>query len=272
MNKNKNREGHRRVVFIIPTLCTVGTIFCGFYSITSVMRDEFNLAAIAIGIAVVCDGMDGRLARLTNSSSEFGVQIDSLADIATFGIAPAFLAYYWGLGNLQEIPSFSQHLEQLGWIICFGYLVCGAMRLARFNTQTKPSQSSPKSSEKRFVGMPIPAGAGLIAATVHFNPEPIRCWTMGIGWIVAISVLSFLMVSTIRYPSFKHFDFKKRNRYINVVFLGLTVALIHQYSQVVLLILAVSYVSSGLVVRFINMFKTTNESLLTPNTFDVNDE
>lgn len=245
----------------------MGTIFCGFYSITSVMRDEFDLASIAIGIAVVFDGMDGRVARLTNSSSEFGVQIDSLADIATFGIAPAFLAYCWGLENLQKI-TFSQHLEQLGWIICFGYLVCGAMRLARFNTQTKTS----KSSEKRFVGMPIPAGAGLIAATVHFSPEPISCWTMGIGWMVIISFLSFLMVSTIRYPSFKHFDFKKRNRYINVVFLGLAIALIHQYSQVVLLILAVSYVFSGLVVRFINMFKTTNKSLLTPNTFDVNDK
>ena len=115
MNKNKNREVLRRGVFILPTLCTVGTIFCGFYSITSVMRDEFNLAAIAIGIAVVCDGMDGRLARLTNSSSEFGVQIDSLADIATFGIAPAFLAYCWGLENLQKI-TFSQFVIQVLWL------------------------------------------------------------------------------------------------------------------------------------------------------------
>ena len=120
--------------------------------------------------------------------------------------------------------------------------------------------------------MPIPAGAGFIAATVHFSPEPISCWTTGIGWMVTISFLSFLMVSTIRYPSFKHFDFKKRNRYINVVFLGLAIGLIHQYSQVALLILAVSYVASGLVVKFMNMFKNTNESLLTPNTFDVNDK
>ena len=146
------------------------------------------------------------------------------------------------------------------------------MRLARFNNQSKSSQSSSKYSEKRFVGMPIPAGAGLIAATVHFNPEPISYWAIGVGWMVIISFLSFLMVSTIRYPSFKHFDFKKRNRYINVAFLGLAIALIHQYSQVVLLILAVSYVSSGLFVKFISMFKTTNGSLLTPDTLDLNDE
>ncbi len=273
MNKHKNRKYVlRRGVFILPTLCTIGTIFCGFYSITSVMRSEFDQAAIAIGIAVVFDGMDGRIARLTNSSSEFGVQIDSLADVATFGIAPALLAYYWGLGNLQAIQSFSQHLEQLGWVICFGYLVCGAMRLARFNTQSESSKSAPKYSEKRFVGMPIPAGAGLIAATVHYNPEPISCWAIGVGWMLIISFMSFLMVSTIRYPSFKYFDFKKRNRYINVAFLGLAIALIHQYSQVVLLILAVSYVSSGLVVKFISMFKTTNGSLLTPDTLDLNDE
>lgn len=273
MKKNRNtRYVLRRGVFILPTLFTIGTIFCGFYAISSVMRDEFNQAAIAIGVAVVFDGMDGRIARLTNSCSEFGVQIDSLADVATFGIAPAFLAYHWGLGNLLELQSYSRHLEQLGWVICFGYLVCGAMRLARFNTQNKTTHISSNYSEKRFVGMPIPAGAGLIAATVHLNPEPIRYWIIGLGWVVLIAFLSFLMVSTIRYPSFKHFDFKKRNRYINVFFLALSVALIHQYSQVVLIILAIAYASSGLVVKFISMFRTLNDSLLTTDIPKSSDE
>jgi CDP-diacylglycerol--serine O-phosphatidyltransferase len=264
----KNRR-FRRGIYILPTLFTIGTIFCGFYALISTMKGEFDLAAIAIGLAVVFDGMDGRIARLTNSCSEFGVQMDSLADVVTFGLAPSVLAYIWGLKSIAPtFPSYAKHVQQIGWIVCFAFLICGTMRLARFNIQTTKPQSSSAQTllKKYFIGMPIPAGAGMIAAIIHFIPEPINHWSVGALWNILIGFLAFLMISTIRYPSFKDVDLRSRKSYINVYLLAMLIALIYLYSQVVLLVLATVYASSGLLAKVYNLLKHKNEAILSSDT------
>jgi CDP-diacylglycerol---serine O-phosphatidyltransferase len=253
----------RRGIYILPTLFTIGTIFCGFYSVINTMKGEFDLAAIALGFAVVCDGLDGRIARLTNSCSEFGVQMDSLADVITFGLAPAVLAYLWGAKSIvATVPPYAKHVQQIGWIVCFAFVICGAMRLARFNIQTTKPQPPTASSKKSFVGMPIPAGAALIAAIVHFTPDPITHWPAGALWNILVGLLAFLMISTIRYPSFKHIDMRSRKSYVSFYLLALLVALIYLYSQVVLLILATIYASSGFLMKIYQMAKHKNEAIL----------
>ena len=253
----------RRGIYILPTLFTIGTIFCGFYAVINTMKGEFDLAAMALGFAVVCDGLDGRIARLTNSCSEFGVQMDSLADVITFGLAPAVLAYLWGAKAIvATVPPYAKHVQQIGWIVCFAFVICGAMRLARFNIQTTKPQPPTTSSKKSFVGMPIPAGAGLIAAIVHFTPDPITHWPAGALWNILVGFLAFLMISTIRYPSFKHIDMRSRKSYVSFYLLALLVALIYLYSQVVLLILATVYATSGFLMKIYQMMKHKNEVIL----------
>jgi CDP-diacylglycerol--serine O-phosphatidyltransferase len=260
--QTKSRQP-RRGIYILPTLFTIGTIFCGFYAVINTMKGEFDLAAIALGFAVVCDGLDGRIARLTNSCSEFGVQMDSLADIITFGLAPAVLAYLWGAKSIvATVPPYAKHVQQIGWIVCFAFVICGAMRLARFNIQTSKPQPLTTSSKKSFVGMPIPAGAGLIAAIVHFTPESITQWPAGALWNILVGFLAFLMISTIRYPSFKHIDMRSRKSYVSFYLLALLVALIYLYSQVVLLILATVYATSGFLMKIHQMVKHKNEVIL----------
>jgi CDP-diacylglycerol--serine O-phosphatidyltransferase len=253
----------RRGIYILPTLFTIGTIFCGFYAVINTMKGEFDLAAMALGFAVVCDGLDGRIARLTNSCSEFGVQMDSLADVITFGLAPAVLAYLWGAKAIvATVPPYAKHVQQIGWIVSFAFVICGAMRLARFNIQTTKPQLPAAISKKSFVGMPIPAGAGLIAAIVHFTPEPITQWPVGALWNILVGFLAFLMISTIRYPSFKHLDMRSRKSYVSFYLLALLVALIYLYSQVVLLILATAYATSGFLMKIYQMMKHRNEVIL----------
>jgi CDP-diacylglycerol--serine O-phosphatidyltransferase len=258
----------RRGIYILPTLFTIGTIFCGFYAVINTMKGEFDLAAMALGFAVVWDGLDGRIARLTNSCSEFGVQMDSLADVITFGLAPAVLAYLWGAKAIvATVPPYAKHVQQIGWIVCFAFVICGAMRLARFNIQTTRPQPPTPSSKKSFVGMPIPAGAGLIAAIVHFTPEPITHWPIGALWNILVGFLAFLMISTIRYPSFKHIDMRSRKSYVSFYLLALMVALIYLYSQVVLLILATVYATSGILMKIYQMVKHKNEVILPADQF-----
>lgn len=259
-NQSRNRK-FRRGIYVLPTLFTIGTIFCGFYAMINILKGEFDLAAVAIGIAVVCDGLDGRIARLTNSCSDFGIQIDSLADVMTFGMAPAVLAYVWGMKSLEPtFPPYAKHVQQIGWIVCFAFVICGAMRLARFNIQSvKLPGAGGVPSKKNFVGMPIPAGAGMVAAVIHFFPDPINYWTVGALWGLLVGFLSFLMISTIRYPSFKSFDLRSRRSYVNVCLLALLIALIYLYSQIVLLILATVYASSGLIAKLYHLVQHRNE-------------
>jgi len=260
---SSKKQGFRRGIYILPTLFTIGTIFCGFYAVTNAAKGEFNLAAIALGFAVVFDGMDGKIARMTNSCSEFGVQVDSLADVVTFGLAPSLLAYFWGLQTLSLVSPYSQHVQQIGWIVCFGFLVCGVMRLARFNIQSGQPDRAGRFSQKPFVGMPIPAGAAMVAAVVHFSPKPIDYWVVGALWNVLVAFLAYLMVSTIKYPSFKHIDLKSRKRYVSVLLLSMIVALIYHYSEIVLLILATTYVCSGIFLKIASLIRQKRANVLT---------
>jgi CDP-diacylglycerol--serine O-phosphatidyltransferase len=265
----------RKAVFLVPSLFTVGNIFCGFYSVTESLAgaqalslhdlatatEHFDRAAINIGFAYLFDGLDGRIARMTHASTEFGVELDSIADVVSFGIGPAILAFTWGYGMMPQ-------LHKIAWAVSFLFLICGALRLARFNVQAhKPApklvSGNPKTDKKAFVGMPIPAGAALIAAIVHFTPMPISSRTgfsfsiagqpivldsvvFGGAMIFLVAFLGFLMVSTIRYSSFKGMG--ARRYHPRVLFLGLTLVIlaIWFYSRWTLLLLAVTYVSHGL--------------------------
>ncbi|MBI4853796.1 MAG: CDP-diacylglycerol--serine O-phosphatidyltransferase [Acidobacteria bacterium] len=278
----RRRPDLRKGVYIVPSLLTTANIFCGFYSVLEALKGfqkvalssslgndlayaqaavhHFDIAAICIGFSVLFDFLDGRIARMTNTTSEFGVELDSLADVLSFGIAPAVLAYTWGYSPIVD-------LQKVGWAVSFMFLVCGALRLARFNVLArKPVQD--KSVKKYFVGMPIPAGASLIAAIVHFTPIPIimrktQIDILGINLdssfysvllMMLTAVLGLLMVSTIRYSNFKNTSGKPgMSKYQAVLLASVMVMAIYQWSQVVLLIMATCYVSLGPVAKILSL-------------------
>ncbi len=267
------RRGVRRGMYVLPSLFTVGTLACGYYAILSAHRAGEMLAAAAagtvasnaselgalaaaaldnaskaIGWAIVFDGLDGRIARMTNTASPFGRELDSLADVITFGVAPAVLAYVWGvraIGDLAGTELFIHHIHEVAGILTFAYVICGAARLARFNIDTV----KPTSDRRFFVGMPIPAAAGFVAAVVHFYKQPLTTWPISLAWLVVVGFLGFLMVSRMRYWSFKTLDLRKRRSYLAIVFIGLIIAGIWLYSEPVLLTLGITYAISGIVLR-----------------------
>ncbi|HTS67536.1 MAG TPA: CDP-diacylglycerol--serine O-phosphatidyltransferase [Terriglobia bacterium] len=266
------RRGIRRGIYVLPSLFTVGTLVCGYFAILSTLRagqflaaagtgdiplggpDFLALAATAldnaaraIGWAIVFDGLDGRIARLTNTASPFGRELDSLADVITFGVAPAILAYVWGTRALEGITTSHHHFREFAWIITFAYVICGAARLARFNIDTV----KPSSDRRFFVGMPIPAAAGFVAAVVHWFKAPVTSWTFASGWLVVVGILGFLMVSRMRYWSFKTLDLRKRRSYLTIIFIALIMGGIWLFSEPTLLIIAITYAVSGIVLRFI---------------------
>ncbi len=238
----------RRTVYIIPSLFTVGNIFAGFYSIISAYHGEYNRAALAIGIAVVLDGLDGRIARMTGATSDFGLQLDSLADIISFGVAPAVLIYAWGFEDLGNFARFSAFL----------FLICGAMRLARFNIQTVEM--------KHFAGMPIPAGAGMIAAIVHFFGDPPESMIAKSLLVGMTYLLALLMISSIRFFSFKRLHLSKGKSHLYVLGMAVIIAGVVFYSEIVLLIMASFYALSGLVVRLVHEIRRAlGRSVPNPN-------
>ena len=215
---------------------------------------HFALAAKALGFAVFFDGLDGRIARMTNTASDFGRELDSLADVLTFGIAPAVLAFIWGvffvLGPDGQPGPITNHLHRAGYLIAFFYLLCGAVRLARFNVQTNPMPKNPgRSDRKYFVGMPIPAAAALIAAVVFMDDAPVRSFAFSIFWLVCVAISGLLMVSTWRYPSFKQISVSKPRTPMIVLIVGGVAFLIWEWPQPVLLLAAVVYAASGIVIR-----------------------
>jgi len=220
-----------RSVFVLPSLLTVGNIFCGYYAILATMHGNYNQAAYCIGIAIILDMLDGRIARLTNSCTGFGLQLDSLADVISFGIAPSVLAFVWGLSMAEP---------RLAWTAAFTFTICGAMRLARFNIQA--------SNLKHFVGLPIPAAGGAIAAIVHFFRDPINSALGSNIMVIAVFFLAFLMISKIRYSSLKHLTLGRKS-HLTILVIALLVALIFNYSQHTLLFLAMSYCISGPLAR-----------------------
>ena len=255
----------RRGIYILPSLLTVGTLVCGYYAILSTLRGiglltgglsaglaliAFDNAAKAIGWAIVFDGLDGRVARLTHSTSEFGREFDSLADVITFGVAPALLVYAWGIRALDLTYGADtfKYFRQIGWIVTFAYVICGAARLARFNID------SGKGTQDRrfFIGLPIPAAAGVVASIVHWAKNPLDDWIHGVAGLAIMAILAFLMVSRIRYYSFKGLDLRRRRPYVVIIVLGLIVWSIAVYSEPVLLTMALTYLLSGPVGRIIS--------------------
>src|SRR5438105_10954182 len=264
------RKRMRKGMYLLPSLFTVGNIAAGYYAIVQALQGtavdfwHFDYAAKAIGIAVVLDGLDGRIARMTNTTSDFGRELDSLADVITFGVAPAVLAWMWGfhlLPSAISVPAWVEldsadlrtKLVQLGMIFSLVLLTAGASRLARFNIVRNPQPSTPgRPGKKYFVGMPIPAGAAVIAAVVHFGGgEPVTSGWLAVAWAALLAAVAFLMVSTWRFVSFKGIDLRSRHPFRTIIFLGAVIAAIWFYSQFVLFVLALTYMLSGVLVRLI---------------------
>ena len=220
----------RRGVYILPNLFTTGNLFCGFWAIISVFQEKFFYAALAILLASVFDVLDGKVARLSGATSKFGVQYDSLADLVSFGVAPALLAFSWAL----------RPYGRFGWLAAFLFVVCGALRLARFNVQSSSGEV------KYFKGLPIPAAASMIALTILLYHRLIETgWVKDIVILVMIYILAFLMVSTIRYLSFKELNLAKRKPFSIFIFVVLSMIVIVMEPTIVLFSFVLLYVFSG---------------------------
>jgi len=252
-------------MYILPSLFTTGNIAAGYYAILQIMHaslaEPWHLdnAAKAIGFAVLFDGLDGRIARMTHTSSDFGRELDSLADVITFGVAPALLAWMWGFHLLPmgSNPQLHTKIIQFGAIVSFLFLIAGASRLARFNIQVNPQPSNPgRPGKKYFVGMPIPAGAGVIAAVVHFSEgQPVTSAVTAITWVLMVIAVGYLMVSTWRFYSFKDLDFRSRQPFRLIILFGGLFALIWFFSQQMLFALALLYMASGVFWRLQWIFR-----------------
>ena len=255
----------RKGLYILPSIFTAGNIAAGYYAISQAIQGtasapaHFDLAAKAIGIAIVLDFFDGGIARLTNTASPFGRELDSLADVIAFGIAPAILAWTWGFRMLPFAgdADIRGRVIQLGAIATFIFLLAGACRLARFNIQVNPQPSNPgRPGRKYFVGMPIPAGAGAVAAVVHLlQGNPLQVWWMSIGWAVFVFAIAFLMVSTWRFFSFKGINFRQPQNFRWLIVFGAVIALIWFFSEYVLFLLALVYILSGVLARLSFVFR-----------------
>jgi CDP-diacylglycerol--serine O-phosphatidyltransferase len=231
-------------------------MFCGFYAIIAALNGDFLHAAWAIVIANIFDGLDGWIARLTNTSTRFGIELDSLSDLVAFGVAPAVMMYKWELLNYDRI----------GWAAAFLFVACGALRLARFNVQTGTSVS------KAFKGMPIPAAATILASIVIFYYE---FWQgmpeKNIIFLLITIFLSLLMVSTLRYHGVKEIDFKERKPFwfLTVFVILLFVLLIHPSTAI--FIFAMTYLFWGIIENIALLFKKKQAKLLEGQT-EVKDE
>jgi len=221
----------RRGVYLLPSLFTMGNMFCGYACIVYSMRGDFATAAPFIGFAMVLDMLDGRIARMTGSTSDFGIEFDSLADVISFGMAPAILAFTWGL----------QPLGRLGWAVGFLFVAAAAVRLARFNIQAG-------SVDKRyFVGMPSPAAAAVPAATVFAYPFGFTTTPEAVPVMAMVVVPALLMVSTIRFRSFKTLDLQARRSYKVLPLVAIALVLIAAQPQYLLVGLAYAYLASPVV-------------------------
>ena len=279
---NPPRRGLRKGLYLVPSAFTAVNIGMGFLSVMESLRGfqlfgavnpdlagaaaHFDKAAIAIGLALLFDMVDGRIARLTKTTTEIGVQLDSIADVVSFGVAPAVLAFVWGYGS--TFPEETD-LHRFAFFLSFMYLICGAFRLARFNVQaSRPrvlAEGTIKVDKKSFVGLPIPVAGGLIAALVHFSPWPLlyfgteRARIYSLLLMVLVGFLSFLMVSTMRFSSFKTVGTRSGSMR-PIIFSLAVLLLIFLFSRYVLLAIVVSYVLYGLLSRVASMFWRRGDS------------
>jgi len=252
----------RRGMYLLPSLFTAGSIGAGYYSITQTIAAisgsadvHLDWAAIAILFAIPFDALDGRIARMTNTCSEFGKELDSLADVITFGVAPSLLAFVWGFHFLPDSINahIRGHLLQAGAFVCFLFLLSGASRLARFNISNDALPRNPgRPDRKYFVGMPIPAAAGLLAATIHLCygiPIEDWWWWFAIPWLLLVGLCGFLMVSTWRFWSGKEINLSRRHPFQLLVLLAIVMYVALRYSNVVLFTVALTYMFSGIWAR-----------------------
>ncbi|HUE90439.1 MAG TPA: CDP-diacylglycerol--serine O-phosphatidyltransferase [Vicinamibacterales bacterium] len=240
-------RGIRRGVSLLPSLFTLANLFCGWACVVYAMRGQLETAAPLVGVALVLDMLDGRIARMTGTTSEFGLQLDSLADIVSFGMAPAVLAYAWGLAPLGR----------LGWAAGFLFLTAAALRLARFNIQ--------RNTDKRyFVGLASPAAGALIAATVFYYPAGLPDRPEAYLALPLVLVPALLMVSTVRFRSFKTIDIGIRRRYQTLIVMAGFLALLIAYPQTVLLVLAYGYLASALVGLAIHKLRGRDREISPP--------
>ncbi|HET9703126.1 MAG TPA: CDP-diacylglycerol--serine O-phosphatidyltransferase [Vicinamibacterales bacterium] len=228
--RGHDRRGIRRGVSLLPSLFTLANLFCGWACVVYAMRGDLATAAPFVGFAVVLDMLDGRIARMTGTTSDFGVQLDSLADLISFGMAPAVLAFQWGL----------EPLGRMGWAVGFVYLTAAALRLARFNIQVV-------TDKRYFVGLPSPAAAGLVAATVFYFPDGPQAYPVALLGAALLVAPALLMVSTIRFQSFKTFDLGIRRGYRGLFLVAAFIALLVTRPHEVLIVMAYAYFASGFV-------------------------
>lgn len=255
----------RKGLYLLPSIFTAGNMAAGYYAISQAIQGtagdpwHFDQAAKAIGIAIVLDFFDGGIARLTNTTSPFGGELDSLADVIAFGVAPAVLAWMWGFRMLPTMGELDvrQRVIQLGAIATFAFLLAGASRLARFNIQVNPQPSNPgRPGRKYFVGMPIPAGAGAIASVVHLvEGNPLQVWWQSIGWSIFVFGIAFLMVSTWRFFSLKGINFRQTQNFRWLIVIGLAIYFGFFFSQYALFALALIYILSGVLARLSFVFR-----------------
>jgi CDP-diacylglycerol--serine O-phosphatidyltransferase len=277
--RNPERRGIKKGLYLIPSAFTAANISMGFFAVMAALRgfqlvdegsasglqraaEHFDNAAKAICWAVLFDMLDGRIARMTKTTTEIGVQFDSIADVLTFGIAPAVLAYAWGYGSALAEGSWA---HKLGWFLSFMYLMCGAFRLARFNVQAaRPrilAEGVAKVDKKNFIGLPIPPAAALIAAIIHFSPMPLLHYELRYAHLYSglmmalVGCLGGLMVSTLRYSSFKTVGTQSRSARLAILLVAAIGMLIYLFSEYVLLVLVSLYVLHGLLARLGTLFR-----------------
>jgi CDP-diacylglycerol--serine O-phosphatidyltransferase len=227
------RDRHfRRGVYLLPSLFTLANMFCGYACIVHAMRRDFDTAALFIGIAMVLDTLDGFIARLTNSSTAFGLEFDSLADVISFGLAPAILAFSWGLWPLKR----------LGWAAGFLFVTAAAMRLARFNIQSAATMD-----KRYFVGMPSPAAAAITASTVYLYPYGLFDYREALPALAMVLLPAVLMVSTLRFRSIKAINLGWQRSYLALFVGAVVIAAIASYPRVALVVLAYTYLASAFI-------------------------
>ena len=245
-HNSTRRDRIKRGIYILPNAFTSLNLFCGFFAIIAAINEEYKSSAIAILIAVIFDSLDGKIARATNTTSQFGIEYDSLSDLVSFGLAPSLLMYMWVLKPMGRI----------GWLASFLFATCGALRLARFNAMAEETPSA------HFIGLPIPAAAGMIATTVLFCISPrysIPVSEIPVIFLISIYILSFLMVSTIKYESFKKAELFQKMKFNVLVYIVLVFTLIALNPPFILFTIELIYVSSGPVHSLIMMIRSWHE-------------
>ncbi|MDP0563245.1 MAG: CDP-diacylglycerol--serine O-phosphatidyltransferase [Candidatus Endonucleobacter sp. (ex Gigantidas childressi)] len=248
-----DEDGHtvrKKGIYLLPNLLTTGNLFCGFYAIISAQAGLFPSACIAVFIAMLLDGLDGRVARITNTQSKFGEQYDSLADMVTFGVAPAMVSYNWALYDLGKV----------GWVVAFIYTACGALRLARFNAQIEVTDS------RYFTGLPSPAAAALVAGMIWALSDygiDGKSVLVPLMAAVVVTLAGILMCSNVRYYSFKKIDLRGRVHFVFMLAIILIFAVIFTDPPRVLMLVFLAHACSG-PVMVVYIFFSTDKKVDSP--------